>query len=81
MRQYALLWVECDSDINDDLKLIPIGNGNVLAVVETDEDLDLEAENIGVRDSINGDVEYIIQVKETDYIPNLKIIKDEESVS
>ena len=78
MRQYALLWIECDGDINDENKLIPIDNGNVLAVVETDEDLDLCAENIDVRDGAFGSVEYIVQVKEEKYIPNLKIIEDYE---
>lgn len=77
MKQYALLWGECEDDANNENAIVPKDVCKVLAVIETDDDYDLEAKNTGARESINGSVEYIIQVKEKEYIPNLTVIEGE----
>ena len=78
MKQYALLWGECEDDINNEDAVILKDACEVLAVIETDDDFDLEAKNTGAREGIDGSVEYIIRVKEKEYIPNLTVIEGEE---
>lgn len=78
MKQYALLWGECEDDINNEDAVILKDACEVLAVIETDDDFDLEAKNAGAREGVDGSVEYIIRVKDKEYIPNLTVIEGEE---
>ena len=81
MRKYALLWSECEDDPDNEDGIKLIGPVDGLAVIETDEDCELEAENTAAYSVEEDTVEYIIQVREKNYIPNLRLVKEGEEDS